>query len=481
MANGDRVRPILFGVAALALYVLTLAPGVSWGDSAQLQYLTESPRLSIGARGYPLWLGGSHLLYRVLPLTPAAAANLLSALCGAIAVTLAWHLARRLAGRRLGADVAAATLAVSHFFWSSSVVAEVYSLSAVFVLLLLMLAHRAAAGDRAWPAVTFGALTALCLLHHRSLLVVAFVLGIVLVAGWARRGRGLRPVLLAVLGCLAGSVPLVVLATMVDTSAGLDLTRILLGAFRIRPPAGPDIPGLLLYEAGFLALNFAGIQALLFLTGAVHAIRSRRDGEIALLAVFGVGILLPFLFAATGDRYIFLLPAFVTAAILAGLGAARLGDRWDRRRFAAALLVTVLAVPAAVYALLAHAVDFERFGLFRDVDPRHTTAFFWPGRSGDRHAATAGLRILNALPPDAVVLYRWGEGQVLVYLQVVEGRRPDVTLIPRKYATLGVPVATARREGRLFLSAYPFFPPPPSDLALGPPVIPGMLWPVTQP
>jgi len=478
MPRSDGLRALLFGVAAFGLYVLTLAPGVYWGDSARLQCLTETPEFSTGARGYPLWTGGAHLLFRILPLEAASAANLFAAICGAVGVALVWRLARRETDSRRGADTAAATLAVSHLFWSSSVVAEVYSLSAMFVLLLLLLAGPAASGRRG-PTLAFGALVALCLLHHRSLLVVAAVLGVLLQIRWIRDGAGLRPVLSAALGFALGLVPFLLVAAFDASPASFDLSRILLGGFQTEPPSAAGIPPVLAYEAGFMAWNLAGPQMLLAAIGAVHALRSRRHGLLSLLAVFGVGILLPLLFSHAGDRYIFLLPSFVAAAVLAGLGAARLAaPHWSRTVPAVLLVLAVVAVPPTVYGVFAHAVPLDRLGRFRGVDPRHTTSFIWPGKAGDRHAAECGLEIMDALPPDAILLHRWGEGQVLIYLQKVEGLRPDVTLTPVGRAEVGPQWQAALREGRVFLSAYPFLPVPETHLSIGRAVLPGLLWSV---
>jgi len=58
-------------------------------------------------------------------------ANLLSALCAALAVALVCRLAQRLSGSAAAGVAAAGALAVSPVFWSQAVVAEVYALNAV--------------------------------------------------------------------------------------------------------------------------------------------------------------------------------------------------------------------------------------------------------------------------------------------------------------------------------------------------------------
>ena len=56
-----------------------------------------------------------------------------------------------------------------------------------------------------------------------------------------------------------------------------------------------------------------------------------------------------------------------------------------------------------------------------------------PNKYGDVTADAFGLQVLNNLPPDSVVLAEWytdtDEFFVLRYFMVVDGLRPDVTLV----------------------------------------------------
>ena len=102
MTRTDRLHAVLFAAGALALYVLTLAPDVFWGDAAQLQYFAADPPFGAGPRSYPLYVAGSHLVWRLTPLSPAVATNLFSALCGGLGVGLAWLVARKESDSRIG-------------------------------------------------------------------------------------------------------------------------------------------------------------------------------------------------------------------------------------------------------------------------------------------------------------------------------------------------------------------------------------------
>jgi hypothetical protein len=126
----------------MLLYLQTLAPSVAALFDDSLEFPLVAHRLAIAhPTGYPLYT----LLARLFASAPwqnvAWGVNLLSAVAGALAVGLVYLIARRLAGR-LPAVIGALAFAVSPVFWSQSVVAEVYTLNAAFVALLLWLALR---------------------------------------------------------------------------------------------------------------------------------------------------------------------------------------------------------------------------------------------------------------------------------------------------------------------------------------------------
>ncbi|MCB0108939.1 MAG: DUF2723 domain-containing protein [Caldilineaceae bacterium] len=145
----DRQIALLLFAGVFGLYVRTLAPGLLFGDSGEFQVAAWTLGLA-HATGYPLYLLLGSLWQHLLALfglSPAYALNLLSALFGALTVSLlyltllAWLQSTR-GIRRLVALVAALFLALNPTFWSQSLIAEVYTLHAFFLLLILHLAYR---------------------------------------------------------------------------------------------------------------------------------------------------------------------------------------------------------------------------------------------------------------------------------------------------------------------------------------------------
>ncbi|HJZ49883.1 MAG TPA: DUF2723 domain-containing protein, partial [Roseiflexaceae bacterium] len=166
----DAVTCMAVTLAALALYLVTLLPGIGSGDTAEFQRV--APTLGVAhPTGYPLyvilgWLWGQ------LPLggTPAWRMNLFSAFTAALAVGALFLAARALGHSRSVAAAAALTLAVSFTFWSQATIAEVYALAALIQALLILALLRWRQGG--WPLWVAGLLLGLGLAHHRTIILM---------------------------------------------------------------------------------------------------------------------------------------------------------------------------------------------------------------------------------------------------------------------------------------------------------------------
>jgi len=128
---------------ALALYIVSCAPGALWQDSGLIQYRIWHNDIE----GF-LGLAISHPLFYILAISAkyiplgefAHRINLVSAIAGAVAIANIFLLVRLWLGRNLPAVVAAVTLAVSHTFWRHASIIETYTLwTALFITELIML------------------------------------------------------------------------------------------------------------------------------------------------------------------------------------------------------------------------------------------------------------------------------------------------------------------------------------------------------
>lgn len=201
--HADRQIALLLFAGVFGLYLRTLAPGLLFGDSGEFQVAAWTLGLA-HPTGYPLYLLLGSLWQHLLALfgfSPAFALNCMSAFFGALTVSLLYltlvdWLQSTPGVRRLVALLGALLLAVNPTFWSQSLIAEVYTLHAFFLLLILHTAYQlmqlrrvpvevdaaAPADDRQLtsaspPVITalpllLAFLTALSLTHHAMTLLL---------------------------------------------------------------------------------------------------------------------------------------------------------------------------------------------------------------------------------------------------------------------------------------------------------------------
>ena len=136
--RGRWLAPIGLVLALGSVYAATLLPGPGYSpDTAEMQF---SGRLLCVTHptGYPTYLLLNHVFSHLLPIgSVALRANLFSALCAVLACLVLRRLLRRLGVRDVVATAFALTLGVTPTFWRLSVVAEVYTLHALFLCLVL--------------------------------------------------------------------------------------------------------------------------------------------------------------------------------------------------------------------------------------------------------------------------------------------------------------------------------------------------------
>src|SRR5215207_1123168 len=220
-SSDDRIKPLrrpgaasLGGAVAIfvgVLYVTTLAPTVlPYGapdtlDSPMLQ--TEVTVLGVGhPTGYPTYMMLTHL-FTYLPFGDSAyLVNLASAIYAALAVFAVYLAGLRLGRRPVAAAAGALAFGLSGAFWSEAVIAEVYTLEALLVALVIffLFLWRDRRDSRYLLLSAF--LVGLSLTHHLTsiLLVSATVVFVFLTdrCVFSRTGLMLKGVGLFLLGLL---------------------------------------------------------------------------------------------------------------------------------------------------------------------------------------------------------------------------------------------------------------------------------------
>jgi len=439
--TGKSASLLSYGVAmglfltTLILYLTTLAPSVVtlFDDSLEFQLVTY--QLGIAhPTGYPLYM----LLGKLFTFLPfgnvAYRVNLMSAVFGAATVALLYLLVLRAARPRpevrldlrqpgwpvhVGAIVGAGLLAVGQVFWQQATVAEVYTLNAFFVALLLLLATCSPARI-GWLAFLLG----LSLTHHRTMLLLLPALGIYL---FLHHGfRLLRPQRLILYASLAG-LPLLfyLYLPLRGTVGSLDGTyeNTLTGFWRQVSAGGY---GLFIFTNPFgherdlvFYWSLLADQFYTAVPGLIGLVYLLRLGQRKLLALTGLAFLtyLTFnFFYNVTDIEVFFIPNFLIWAIWSGIGVVFLLHTAATLRFKAWRPLNV--------ALFLAIFTFIIFRLWQTNGAIISRTYTWAVHD-------YGLDMLaqpRSQEPSAVVGIL-GEMTLLRYFQQTENRRPDVETV----------------------------------------------------
>ncbi len=426
---------VAFGLPIL-LYVLTAAPTLFNLDSAEFTTAVASGGI-VRATGYPLYLLlGKLWLWLPLAGDVGHRMNLFSAFWGAVTLFLADRILRRLdvgPWARLGG---LGLLAVGPYFWGLSLIAEVYTLHtglmAGILLLLLAWAERPSPTRLAWPVL----LMALSAGNHAAtaLLIPGAVWFVM--ASHPRQLLRARTWVVGGLALLAGAsiflvLPWRYLAQPAFNYAGIydgrgvfypvDLTTLegiwwLISGqtFASRMFAyslgelGPEI----LAYAGQLWSTFLAVGIGPGLLGGVVLCRRnwRLGGFLLLLFLANAAFYIDY---RVVDKETMFLPTYLIWALWLGVGYQVLLDwvRDSRGGFLRSWHLRALMSGAVFLALILH----------------------WPltDLSQDWSTREQSQAILETVEPDALVLGWWETIPALQYMQLVEGQRPDVTLLNR--------------------------------------------------
>lgn len=437
-----------------AVYLGTLLPGVGHsGDSAELS--TCARLLAVPhPTGYPLYVLSVHVLGRLLPVSPALAANVFSAVCAVLALLVTWRLLARLGVGKLAALAAVWTLALSPTFWEHAIVAEVYALHALLLaaaaLLFLRWAERRREGD------FYGACFVYALAFGNHLLMVTLLPAIVVLVVWVKPRAFLEPLRVLV-------VTLII--ALCAAQYGLLVARAADGAapYRAEPINGPGdllpfVTGAQFHDRmfGFTAGEFWNERFARYVESAIYelaplaffvplgVIALGRTPANAFLVLAFFGNLAFALGYDISDLQPYFIPNHFLGVVFLGVGLDALLRRLESgsRRAARAFALLALASPVALGAIRLPRVVAES------------------GRDAAAHAQA----ILADLGPGTIVIAEYQDYQFLLYYRLVEGRAPAGPYIADESVELGEVLAYLRDGKPLKLRQLGLSLPPGLDL-----------------
>jgi hypothetical protein len=451
-----------------SLYLLTLAPTVYNLDSAELTTAAATGGIT-RATGYPLYLLLGYL-WSWLPLGDVGyRLNLFSAFNGALTLALAERILRHWRVESWAAFGALGLLTCAPFFWSLSLIAEVYTLHTALMAGLVLALQRWAADPVPRRLALVGLIGGLSLAHHAA--TVLFLPGCLwyLITVAPRRiytPRSLLPAIVALLVGLSVYLYLPVRSSALPAFnyAGRYDAGGLFQPVDLRTPnglwwliSGRAFAGeMLAYQGAALWWEVArfGVQLWrAFFTigigpgvlGAIVLMRRdwRLGGMTLLMFVISAAFYIDY---RVLDKETMFLPTYLIWALWLGLGYQWLldwlraaghgsGQRWNEWMARGVIVGAVVCAAAWTW---------------RQVD-----------LSDDWSARIRGELMLHDVQPHALILGWWDTTPVIEYLQLVEGQRLDVQAINR---FLIVPESMRQLIAREAARRPVYIDTPPADL-----------------
>jgi len=415
----DPIGVILFATV-LAVYILTLAPGVLPSDYGELQFKPHTLEV-VHPPGYPLFLLLGNLWLRLVWFGSIAwRMNLLSAVFSAVAIWLVYKFLHRLLGTVLPALVGAGMLAFSPLFWDFALTANVRSLTSLLFVGALhtwLLAYDQEL-PLAWPA----ALCSLGVTHHRVLALTALVLATATLICHRRLMKSWR---ILASSSVATILPLGLYGILIWQGVdplGVWNNFMLLKGGAVQQVQGAEVilcrfaqsvwPWLYHGLGLFWAIVGIGVLILLpivRLKGITESQRVRlRVLSLVLLAILIAHVIMTsaFIILPDGPRYLQPAMAVVAMGVAAAIAWIQrvLSEKAGKVKYVLSLLILVPAISVKQ--------------LFPVMSSRY-----------DDYFGTLAREALTTMEEDATIIASWSYAMPLYYCQKAEGWRPDVTIL----------------------------------------------------
>ncbi|MHC4498542.1 MAG: protein O-mannosyl-transferase family, partial [Planctomycetota bacterium] len=391
-----------------------------------------------------LGLALSHPLYHILGIGVKHIAvgefayriNLISAVCGALAVANLFFLLRLWLGKNLPAVFAAMTFGLSWTTWWFSSVAEVYTLYLALFLAELIMVVQHIKTQRIHYLYLLAFLNGLAIANHMwgVIPLVCYLVFLAVLLGQRRIGLRHFGIIAGLWIIGAGPYEYLIIKSFIDTG---DITGTLASAFFGRSWQGKvlntELSAKLVKENFiFIAYSFPTPNVIFFFVG-LRCLRkvapSRSFGHI-LLAL----LILFFIFAfryTVPDRYAFFMPFYCLVSVLIGVGLYSLTNQPKYKRLSyLAFLLALLPVP--IYAITPVAAQKVQLELPTKRNIPYRNDYIWflrPWRTGYRGPEQFADEVFRALEDNAVIYTDGTTLYPLLHAQEIKGRRRDIRVV----------------------------------------------------
>ena len=434
-------------IIAFIFYMLTVAPTVISGDSAEYAKLVYQFKLFF-------WRADSHPLHVIvgkifsyLPLELAYSMNILSALFAAVTISLLYLVIRKFSGSVVSSLLGALSFMVAHTFWFYAVITEVYSLHIFFVVLLIYIAVNVRPGK--WKKWIFLLVFLLALFNHLLILLTLPAFFFYYLSNLDKKGR--RKIWLGLLFIVLVLLITFLIFLFLYHQKTIKILKLVLlrdppvFAFLLPPTDLKIFFKELIFYFLYLFYQFPLIGFILGFWGIYSFYRTNKKLTWFLLILILCNGLFFVKFtywqSYGGTKFTFYLPDYLVFSIFIGLGFNNLWQRLSagRRKFtlsdyqikivSVGLSFLIPAVTVVFYALMPHLVTYLNIDLIhtRTLSGRDNNRFFLnPNKSGYYNDRKLGEEILASAADHSIVLADYTIYTTLTYLQLVENIRPDL-------------------------------------------------------
>lgn len=385
---------------------------------------------------HPLYIVLAKLLY-FFPLgRPEFRANAFSCVCGATTIALMVNLLHSQTRCVWASLLGAMSLALSHTFWTHSVIAEVYNLYTVGLFAELCLVGKFVRTREAKWLMIAAIVNGLNLSNH--LMAILHWPAYAGLLYWATRRRILKPThFVALMAALWVGSSLYVYLISLELAHGRPTLEVLKEAL-VGPPSrakhvleysfpwGKQTKNSILY----FALNFPTPLLLLAPVGMVTAYRMQNQRWLSWIAggIFAVSFIFAFRYTVP-DQFAFFTPCYSLVAMFIGLGAANFIKHKPSWRIACLLLAIL---PAAVYELAPGILRTRKtsIGLSRELAYRDNYDYFIrPRKNGYKGTERFVREALNMAAPDGLIYADTTVINPLIYARDIWHVDPNVVLL----------------------------------------------------
>ncbi len=438
----------LAGSASFMLYWLTLSPGVEGGDAGEFQFVPHV--LGVPHQtGYPLYVLLGKLWTFLSIGSIAYRMNLLSSLFGAMTVAVVYLIVRSLDARSVSALASAASLAFVELFWSWVTVAGVRALATLFFSLTFWLAfkwrRRVLSGNvrtRSW-LLALAFLIGLSLTHHRTTILALPSLALFLL--WTDKSllRNYRTLFAGlVLMILPLSLYLFIFLrapnapfSAVQIRSVGDFSEFILASNVLATFLPWSVGRVLSRSSDYLqgvVRAFTWPGALLSLWGGLALLVRQKKPFVTLLFFLSLVLIFAYTYGgyglapAGGELITYLLPSYLVLAIWIGMGVDWLFDLLEKTRrkrwsfYLSAALLTILL--SAVF------LEEARASYRALVDLRNAPLDIYRQQLRGEGASRFAYAALAYVENGGIVLSDWEQATPLLYQQLVDGERLDITV-----------------------------------------------------